>query len=260
MIRCAKQMSDIDIVALMQNFVHGNHEGLRPEIMTFMNTSISGKLCWIPVYIGHLMTAIAQRRDRSDWIGYILCNIRELFDLYNFRSEHAWQHLFVITFIVRLLGCLDHKLMPFAKIFENEFEISFNAWKICDDNCTCYDFDEIMVRLVPPQMSTTSKCAHIAIIVPISPLFQTYDMIIVIFKSDNATPEIYAYDMKIGMNYVPSDEVDQRISRAFGIVSKPPTRSKVVEGFYVPNASELESFFGVSGNFLNPVTWKESKI
>jgi hypothetical protein len=78
-----------------------------------------------------------------------------------------------------------------------------------------------------------------------------------VYRNPNTDGEIYAYQLKKGKESVRGRRVNKGISKAFWIRGNAPESIRSIKKWYVATKSELETFFGVSGNYWTPTVWDE---
>ena len=72
-------------------------------------------------------------------------------------------------------------------------------------------------------------------------------------------PKIFAYQFKKGEESCGNGEKDKGIDKAFWIKGKARKSTHGNSSYHVATSSELESFFGVSGNYWTPAVWEQLK-
>ena len=84
-------------------------------------------------------------------------------------------------------------------------------------------------------------------------------MFVVVYKREGVEPKIFAYQFKKGEESCGNGTKDKGIDKAFWIKGKARKSTHGYPNYHVATSSELESFFGVSGNYWTPTVWEQLK-
>ena len=259
---CDNTINDKRIVKLMQSFVSGELDFLQySELLPCMNTAGPNKLRWIPGHLMPFLSKFAENNAISPWIQHILRNIVSLFQ--KFRESRtddglAWEYLFQITVLIRLLGGMEHVLLPVG-LKDYPYVVSYNSYDIFGDVSNCKNFGELYDQIIASKLKITQDY-HVAVIAPTSSQFKAYDLFVVVYKKSKDKPQIFGYQLKQGSSYAIVKDTDNLITKSFLIKGGPhKSRRKKQNPWYVAIESELSSFFGVSGIFWTPTVWRQLK-
>ncbi len=135
----------------------------------------------------------------------------------------------------------------------DEYSASFNSKKMCPHLIQCQNFTDLKSHLSP----TVDQYPHIAVLVPPYVQFKAYDIFVIVYEKGNVYPEIFAYQLKKDKKSCGNGTNDKQIKEAFWIRRKAHTSVSGNARYYVATSSELESFFGVSGNYWTPAVWEQ---
>lgn len=204
----------------------------------------------------YFLQKIAENENISNWIRTILKRVSSEFNqLGNYPcnniDEKSWGKLFLITIFIRLLGEEFHdRLMPFAR---RGYEVSLNSTNGCFDLKNCATVADIIAQL----HLTCTSYPHIAVIEPPFIQSEKYDLLIAVLDDPQWKPRIYAYKCNMGKKLVSKEPIDEMVTAALWINAPAPAKLKKKTQWIVANASEIESFFGVSGKYWAPTLWPE---
>ena len=214
-----QKLNDNVIFDIMKSFVSGDSSYLLPELLPFMNTTECEEIRWIPRHMEYFLEKFANNSTISPWIRAMLKGISSQFIAFESCDKsdgRAWEKLFTIGILIRLLGGEFHDtLMPFKKI---KYEVSFNLNDACIDLNDCHHIEEVKARL----RRNFKTYPHIAVIAPPFLRFEKYDLFIVIFESSDLEPEIYAYQCKLEDESANNKSVDKTVTKTFWINGTPP--------------------------------------
>jgi hypothetical protein len=238
-----KQLED-----LLDTFVTGECTHVPPLVLPFMDVDSKGNVKWIPVYMAAILEIYAKAL-RPEPISQILSGICWLFNCFaeaKERSGDAWEELFVIMLLIRIL---TNRFLPplvpeSARVTTNNVSYETLPWSKCKN--------------VADLISTIKKpdCyPHTAIFYPYRAEFEKYDVIVVCFVSPQHR-EIFGYQLKKGKN-IPQVQAEPSFTGSFVVRGQAAKHRSDKRGWTVVSKSDIEDFFAVSGSEWTPDAWKK---
>jgi hypothetical protein len=238
-----KQLKD-----LLETFVTGEYIKVPTLLLPFMDVDSKGKVKWIPVYMVAVLEIYAKALS-SEPISNILSGICSLFNSFveaKERSGDAWEALFVITLLIRILTKKYlHPLIPRST--------SATVDNVSYETLGCSECSNVTDLI--SMIKTPDSYPHITIYYPQIAEFQKYDVIVVIFNSPQDR-KIFGYQLKEGKR-IPQVQAEPSLTSSFVVRGQAANHQSDKRGWTVVSKSDIEDFFAVSGSDWTPDAWKK---
>jgi hypothetical protein len=251
----AAQLTESAIRRLLLTFITGDQDdfpdNMKP-LLQVMDTRARKELIWIPVHLTAALKYFATLPQLPKDFAEVLLKILQHFELFeqaNDEDDQGWEHLFIITLIIRVLSNQSRAfsnrsplLLPISNDFYN-CTVSYNSF--CGSLDGIKTSDELLQNLTVP-----SQLPHIAVYVPTHSNFELYDVIVVMYAAD-MDRQVYGYQLKQGKGS-PKKAATKAFTKSFLVRGDAKlTKSRWI----VPANDEINYFFGKSGQMWTPAAW-----
>eukprot|EP00597_Dinobryon_sp_UTEXLB2267_P016316 CAMPEP_0201092834 /NCGR_PEP_ID=MMETSP0812-20130820/1366_1 /ASSEMBLY_ACC=CAM_ASM_000668 /TAXON_ID=98059 /ORGANISM="Dinobryon sp., Strain UTEXLB2267" /LENGTH=627 /DNA_ID=CAMNT_0047344629 /DNA_START=193 /DNA_END=2076 /DNA_ORIENTATION=- len=260
---CVKDgLTERSIEQLLGTFLDGDPSLVPSPLLKLMDTTRDGKILWIPY---NMVAALSDFSNKGP-IKYskLLRTICNCFDNFKTSSGDAWENLFVITLLIRLISHrFDRRLLPLDEDVYADYEVSFNKYIMYDtgESLSAYiNVDEFIRAFTTPE-----DFPHIAVYFPTHAQFETFDVIVAACDK-RGKRTLYGYQLKQGAGdvtplnpFLKRDWLrDKWFHRIYAVRGKAPSKSSEITGdWIIPNEPEINAFFGMSGQRWTPRRWAE---
>ena len=255
--------NDATVLKLLKSLISGKRELIPPSLEELMDTSIAGKLLWIPAHMVYVLETVAEDSHLSDDLPWMLQKICTLFGQFKDAKTYGgdgWEALFGLVLLVRILTKQSDDLIDVESsllIIGADYKTSFNQ-PIDVSRKMFGDFDDINSMLAAiPQRNPDGASARVAVYYPTHASFKTYDMFVVIWNPNGERSRVIGYQLKEGRE-IPKEGADQGVE-SFVVRGKAAQRSCNLRYWKVASDAQISNFFGESGVNWTPKKWKELK-
>jgi hypothetical protein len=114
---------------------------------------------------------------------------------------------------------------------------------------------EELVEAIPRALPS-HQAPHIAVYYPPHARFQTYDVIVVVFRGDGTREKVIGYQLKEGKK-VPTMQPSPLVAESILFRGLSAEERKNYHGWIAPSDAEIDTFFGESGKLWTPKHWKQ---
>lgn len=251
--------SDVRVISLLRTMFNGIDSDVPPGLLQFMDTAIEGETMlvkWIPMHMIGILTRIRQKSSLShDLRGHIgkILNLFEKFKTAKTQSGEAWESLFVILLLVRVLTGTPDTLIPGFDELLDVCNVTYDApFGSRHDVNSCTNVADFL-ECIPKTIDKMTTC--VAIYVPSHSKFKTYDAFVVVWKKGKRN-HIIGYQLKEGKN-IPEHLSPNSVDDSFLIRGDPGQASSSKGCWQIASQGDIVKFFGVSGSDWTPARWKE---
>jgi hypothetical protein len=252
--------TDTNVKQLLLSFFNGLSSFAPQPLLQLMNAlPVDAKIAWVPFHMVHVLESIAGNLSVSEPVRNAVCTIQETFlDFERGKTSgcDSWEALFVIALMIRLVaGSFHDSLLPLDADLP-ACTVSFNLlWREQEDMVTLPD----IMALAQLMKGLTKPWAypHAAVYYPPHARFETYDVILVVHKSEDVRV-VYGYQLKEG-RVIPAQEADEICDISFVVRGFAAAKETLRRGWRVASDENIDGLLGVTGSMLAPKKWREMR-
>ena len=246
-------VTEDNVVRLLESFVTGEADVVPEPLLQLMNTVEDGKVHWIPCHMMEVLCQFASRGSLPNQhlvLNQIVSQFRGFADAKG-QSGDAWEHLFVVTLLVRALSRqFDDSVFPLNAVNFAGCSVTFNGpFDLCGKTFESFSVvDEFVASIVTPP-----HFPHISIYFPSHASFEEVDVIVAAWPTANSR-ELYGYQLREGKQ-LPKKKANTAFLKSWVIRGRAAQQRDVIRNWRTASEDEISAFFGESGSNWTPTSW-----